>query len=84
MDEPSTGLDRAGVRAVQSNLHEWCALGHAVVIVTHDLGLIRGAHHVVELGPGGGPDGGRRCFEGSPEALARADTATGQALRSGR
>ncbi len=82
LDEPSQGLDSAGVRRVQNILRNLANAGHGVVLVTHHLEFIASADHVVELGPGGGPEGGRIVFQGSGQGLKRADTATGRALRS--
>jgi excinuclease ABC subunit A len=80
LDEPSAGLDPARVLGLQSVLRRTVEAGHRVLMVTHDLTLVAGADHVVELGPGGGPEGGAVVFEGPPGALAKASTATGRAL----
>lgn len=80
LDEPSAGLDPARVLGLQSVLRRTVEAGHRVLMVTHDLTLVAGADHVVELGPGGGPEGGAVVFEGPPGALAMASTATGRAL----
>ncbi|MCA9553061.1 MAG: hypothetical protein KC933_23695, partial [Myxococcales bacterium] len=82
LDEPSTGLDPEGVLGVQAVLRALADAGHGVLITTHDLSLVLGADHVIELGPGGGPEGGRVVFAGPPGALSGADTATGRALAS--
>lgn len=82
LDEPSQGLDAVGVHRVQAILRSLASAGHGIVVVTHHLDLIAKADHLVELGPGGGPEGGSLVFEGSVEALRRADTATGRALEA--
>src|SRR5205814_9552882 len=55
--------------------------GNAVLVVEHDLEVIRAADRVLDLGPGAGRHGGRLVFEGTPAELQDADTATGEALR---
>src|SRR5690606_8532815 len=55
--------------------------GNTVVLVEHDPLVIRGADHVIELGPGGGSEGGRVVWSGPPAALASAETETGRCLR---
>ena len=59
------------------------AAGHSIVAVEHNTGFLARADFLVELGPGGGPAGGRLVFSGTPGALAaRGDTPTAEALRS--
>ncbi|HKD99909.1 MAG TPA: hypothetical protein VKE69_02770 [Planctomycetota bacterium] len=81
LDEPTRGLHARETRKLVDALRELAARGHAVVVVEHHLDLIAAADRVVELGPGAGEAGGRVVFEGTPDALARAETATGRALR---
>ncbi len=83
LDEPSIGLhprDTDGLLALLGRLRDG---GNTVVVVEHDTEAIRAADHVVELGPGSGERGGELVFQGSPEALAGADTVTGRFI-SGR
>ncbi|MBK6403750.1 MAG: hypothetical protein IPF66_01160 [Holophagales bacterium] len=81
LDEPTQGLhprDTARLAAVLRNLS---AAGNAVVVVEHDPDLVAAADHVVELGPGAGPDGGRIVASGSPATLeADPSTYTGRLL----
>ena len=83
LDEPSIGLHPRDTDALLRLLGRLRDLGNTVIVVEHDLQTIRSADHVIELGPGSGERGGEVVFEGPPEALAEADTATGRYL-SGR
>ena len=82
LDEPTTGLHPAEVRLLIGCLDELLEAGASVVVVEHNLDLIRQADHVLDLGPEGGPGGGEVVAAGSPGALARvAASRTGAALR---
>ena len=81
LDEPSTGLHLDDVRVLINSLRRLVTAGNTVVVVEHHLDVIAAADHLVELGPEGGPGGGRVVFEGRPETLlASAHTATGAHL----
>ncbi|MDW8281858.1 MAG: excinuclease ABC subunit UvrA [Myxococcales bacterium] len=81
VDEPGAGLHGQDVRAVLEALRTLTDQGASVVVVEHDLDIIAGADWVIDLGPGGGPDGGRVVAEGPPERIAASPTRTGEALR---
>jgi excinuclease ABC subunit A len=81
VDEPSAGLHARDAAFVVDALHALVDDGASVVVVEHDLDVIRACDWVIDLGPGGGPHGGRLVAEGTPEDLAKADTRTGVALR---
>ncbi|WNG59739.1 excinuclease ABC subunit A [Archangium gephyra] len=81
IDEPSAGLHDADVRQVLAALHELVDRGASVVVVDHDLVVMRGADWIIDLGPGGGRNGGRLVAEGTPEQLARSKGLTAAALR---
>jgi excinuclease ABC subunit A len=83
LDEPTVGLHARDVDVLAGVLDELAGRGNTVVFVEHDLSLIRRADHVIELGPGGGREGGRVLYEGAPKGLARADTPTGRHLAAG-
>ncbi|MFN7986949.1 MAG: hypothetical protein U0529_05720 [Thermoanaerobaculia bacterium] len=82
LDEPTTGLHAADVAVLVAAFGRLCEAGHTLLVADHDLGLVRAADRVTELGPGSGPDGGRVVVEGSLEDLvACAEAPTGAALR---
>ncbi|MFJ6572579.1 ATP-binding cassette domain-containing protein [Streptomyces sp. NPDC091292] len=80
-DEPSVGLHPRDVGRLNDLLLRLRDKGNTVLVVEHDPDVIAAADHVVDMGPRGGAGGGRVVFEGTPEALARADTPTGRCLR---
>jgi excinuclease ABC subunit A len=82
LDEPSAGLHGEDVAAVLQALHALVDAGASVLAVEHDLGFVRGADWVVDLGPGGGRHGGLLVAEGPPQALARGPGRTAEALRA--
>jgi excinuclease ABC subunit A len=81
VDEPSAGLHAQDAEYVVAALHALVDEGASVVVVEHDLDVIRSCDWVIDLGPGGGPHGGRVLATGTPEQLAREETKTGTALR---
>jgi excinuclease ABC subunit A len=81
-DEPTTGLHPADTDVLLGCLDEVIAGGASVVVVEHDLDVIRGADWVIDLGPGGGPEGGQLVAEGPPAAVARVSgSLTGRFLK---
>jgi len=80
LDEPTVGLHPCDTARLLGAVRRLAGRGNAVVAVEHDLAVIRAADHVIDLGPGAGVHGGRLVFEGTPEELKEADTATGRAL----
>jgi excinuclease ABC subunit A len=82
LDEPTTGLHPADVELLLGGLDDLLDAGGSVVVVEHNLDVIRAADFVVDLGPEGGPDGGRVVVAGTPDDVARApESRTGAALR---
>ncbi|MEO6323343.1 MAG: excinuclease ABC subunit UvrA [Thermoanaerobaculia bacterium] len=80
LDEPTVGLHPRDTDRLLVVLRRLAAGGNAVVVVEHDLEVIRAADHVIDLGPHAGRGGGNVVFAGPPERLAREQTATGRAL----
>lgn len=82
LDEPTRGLHLADVDALTDVLDALVDEGHTVIVAAHALALVRAADRVIELGPGGGPEGGQIVFSGRASDLRETDTATGEALRA--
>jgi excinuclease ABC subunit A len=80
LDEPTIGLHPKDTGALLDLLLKLRAAGNTVVVVEHDPQAILAADQVVELGPASGEKGGELVFQGSPEGLRDADTATGRYL----
>jgi len=83
LDEPTAGLHPHDTTRLITLMERLRDAGGTVLVVEHDPAVIAAADHCVDFGPGAGPEGGAVVFEGSPEALAAADTPTGRWL-SGR
>ena len=81
LDEPTTGLHFDDVRKLLEVLHRLTDLGNTIVIIEHNLDVVRNADWILDLGPEGGEGGGRIVAEGTPEQIARvAASHTGQFL----
>jgi excinuclease ABC subunit A len=82
LDEPTTGLHFADIEKLLEVLNRLVEQGNTVVIIEHNLDVIKTADWVIDLGPEGGEEGGRVVATGTPEAVARQDRSyTGQFLR---
>ena len=79
-DEPTTGLHFFDVEKLLQSLDALLAAGHSLVVVEHNLDVIRAADWVIDLGPDAGDRGGEVVFEGTPEDLKHADTFTARYL----
>ena len=82
LDEPTTGLHFEDVRVLLDVLHRLVDKGNTVVVIEHNLEVIKTADWIIDLGPEGGDDGGRIVVEGPPERVAEDPASyTGQYLR---
>ena len=82
LDEPTTGLHFADIKRLLAVLHGFVDAGNSVVVIEHNLDVVKTADWVIDLGPEGGAAGGRIVAQGTPEKVARAKRShTGQALR---
>lgn len=74
LDEPTVGLHRKDVYRLLNFLNSLVRQGNSVVLIEHDHDVIRGAQHLIEIGPGPGEQGGKIIFEGTPDELLQTDT----------
>ena len=80
-DEPTIGLHPLDIRTLLEVFRHLLSAGATLVVIEHDLDMIRNADYIVDLGPGGGADGGRIVATGTPEAVAaNKESITGQYL----
>ena len=82
LDEPTTGLHFEDVRKLMTVLGRLVDQGNPVLIIEHNLDVIKTADWIIDLGPGGGDEGGEIVAEGPPELVAKTDESfTGQFLK---
>ncbi len=77
LDEPTTGLHFADVDRLTKVLHHLTDLGNSVLVIEHNLDMIKNADYIVDMGPEGGDRGGRIVTAGTPEEVARGHRQTG-------
>lgn len=83
LDEPTTGLHIADVHRLIDMLGKLTDAGNTVIVIEHNLHVIKVADHIIDLGPEGGDQGGHIVFEGTPEDCAKcSDSYTGQFLKT--
>lgn len=81
LDEPTTGLHFADVKMLLKVLNDLVDKGNTVIVIEHNLDVIKTADHIIDLGPEGGDEGGRIVVRGTPEKVAKCDHSyTGQYL----
>src|SRR6185369_16634698 len=82
LDEPTTGLHFEDVKKLVDLLHELTDHGNTIIVIEHQLDVIKTCDHVIDLGPEGGTGGGEVVAAGTPEAIAKeAKSLTGQYLK---
>lgn len=82
LDEPTTGLHFEDIRVLMEVLQKLVDKGNSVLIIEHNMDVIKLADHIIDLGPDGGERGGRIIFEGSPEKLIKEkESLTGKYLK---
>ncbi len=82
-DEPTTGLHAYDIEKLLKSFSALISKGHTVLVVEHNMDVVKCADWVIDLGPGAGEKGGSCCYCGTPEGLAqRSDLPTGAALRT--
>jgi excinuclease ABC subunit A len=82
LDEPTTGLHIDDVKKLIGVLNDLVDKGNTVVVIEHNLDVIRSADHIIDLGPEGGSDGGRIVAKGTPEEVAEVEEShTGRFLK---
>jgi excinuclease ABC subunit A len=68
-DEPTTGLHFHDIKKLLKAMHDLVEQGDTVIIIEHNMEVVKCADHIIDLGPEGGENGGHLCFEGTPEAM---------------
>jgi excinuclease ABC subunit A len=71
LDEPTTGLHFQDINLLLQVLNKLVERGNTVLVIEHNMDVIKVADHIIDLGPEGGDGGGQILFEGTPEALTR-------------
>ena len=82
LDEPTTGLHASDIQKVMELLDSLVKRGNTVIVIEHNLDVMKQADWIIDVGPDGGTAGGRIVFTGSPKEMAqRAQTITAEYLR---
>ena len=83
LDEPTTGLHQHDIKKLLEILHTFVATGNSVVVIEHNLDVIKTADYIVDMGPDGGVKGGNIIASGKPEDICQEKSSyTGQFLKT--
>lgn len=82
LDEPTTGLHFEDIKVLMKTLQNLADKGNTLLIIEHNMDVIKLADYIIDMGPEGGDDGGRIIGQGTPEQIAELDSATGRFLRA--
>lgn len=81
LDEPTTGLHFEDINVLLKVINKLVDKGNTVLVIEHNLDIIRCADYIIDLGPGGGRNGGKIMAEGTPEEISEKDTPTAKYLK---
>ena len=82
LDEPTTGLHFEDIRVLLKVFKKLVDKGNTLIVIEHNLDVVKSADYIIDLGPEGGREGGKILAQGTPEQVARKDTPTAVYLRS--
>ena len=82
LDEPTTGLHFEDIKTLLEVLNRLVERGNTVLVIEHNLDVVKSADYIVDMGPDGGRNGGRIIASGTPEEVAATDSPTAPFLRS--
>ena len=83
LDEPTTGLHMSDIKFILAIIHKLVAKGNTVIVIEHNLDIIKSADWIIDLGPDGGSGGGRILYEGPPVGILDCEESyTGKALKT--
>lgn len=82
LDEPTTGLHFEDIKTLLGVLNRLVDKGNTVLVIEHNLDVIKSSDHVIDMGPGGGKSGGRIIAAGTPEEIARGESPTAEYIRA--
>jgi len=84
LDEPTTGLHFTDIEKLLNVFQDLVDVGHTLLVIEHQLDVIKAADHIIDIGPGAGEDGGKIVYTGSPENILKknCETASNFCLRS--
>lgn len=81
LDEPTTGLHFEDIRVLLKVFNQLADRGNTLIVIEHNMDLIKSADYIIDMGPEGGQDGGKIIAEGTPEEISQTDTYTGKFLK---